>query len=568
MPVPTRKPKPASKPDRVTKAMIRNVADEQAVAAGCRFDEERAEHAVQWIESTCVLYEGDAAGQPLKLADWSLDVTRRLFGWVRWSDDWGRWVRRFRKASIWVPKKNGKSPTLAAWGLYLLAGDGEQGQKIYSVAKDGRQALISHTHAMEMVKRSPALSAECDINKQTGLITYRLTSSIYKVVAGDNPHSQEGLNGSVMVDETHVVDRQLMGILKGAGISRSEPLQIEVSTAGANPDSYGRERYEYAKQVEQKGGDINLLTAIYEAPQDLSEADLDADPVKWGKLANPAWGRLIKPEEYLADYQASRASATDLNLFKLYRLNIWQSAAAPWLREADWQACRQEYAAEDLAGMDCWAGLDLSRTRDLSALVLAFHFDEEDYRLLPFFWVPEERAKELSRFIPIYAWEKSGYIEITPGNVIDYGFIKARFRALAKMYNIKELAYDRTYAEELTQTLEQGQTDDKGVAIEEGTGVVRYAFRQSIMEFAGPTDDFERAVLSGKMGHNGHPVLSWQAGHVKVKVDAVRNKRPVKPGVGDYRTIDGIVAAIMAVARAKLAPRAASVYDTSGIYLL
>jgi phage terminase large subunit-like protein len=101
---------------------------------------------------------------------------------------------------VWIAKKNGKSPTLAAWGLYLLCADGEQGQKVYSVAKDGKQAMIAHTHAIEMVRRSPALSpdmgGECTINRSTGQITYHPTSSVYKVVAGDNPQSQEGLNGS------------------------------------------------------------------------------------------------------------------------------------------------------------------------------------------------------------------------------------------------------------------------------------------------------------------------------------------------------------------------------------
>lgn len=547
--------------DRVTRRWIRNAADQVAAKAGARFDEARAAHAVEWIQATCCLYEGDAAGQLMQLQDWQLDVTQRLFGWVQFSEDWGREVRRFRRACIYVPKKNGKSPSLAAWGLYLLCADGEQGQKVYSVAKDGKQAMISHNHAIEMVKRSPDLDRDCTINKGTGQITYHPTSSVYKVVAGDNQRSQEGLNGSIMVDETHVVDGRLMSILRGAGISRSEPLHVEVSTAGNNPDGYGKRRYDYAKLIEKDGSDTTTLTAIYEAPPELSHADLDADPAKYGKLANPTWGRIVKPQEYLAEYNAARTSLADLADFMMYRLNVWQASASPWLRESDWAKCRREFAEADLAGRECWAGLDLSKTRDMTALVLVFRGDEpETFRLLPYFWLPEETAQKYNHLAPFKAWGAAGLIELTPGGVLDYGFVRARFRQIAKQFNVRELAYDKTYAEETTQALEQGVMDDKGHVIEEGTGVTRYVFAQNAMTFASPTADFERLIIAGKLLHSGHPVLTWQVGHTRVKVDANTNKRPVKPSPDDYRKIDGVVAGIMGLARATLAP-----LDTPGI---
>ena len=550
-------------PDRVTRRWIRGPADERAARAGCRFDEERAAHAVGWVQRYCHLYEGEAAGQLMELRDWQLEVTMRLFGWVRHSEDWGREVRRFRRASVWVPKKNKKSPTLAAWGLYLLCGDGEPGQKVYSVAKDGKQAMISHTHALEMVRRSPELSAECQINKSTWQILHAPTSSVYKVVAGDNPQSQEGLNGSLMVDETHVVDRRLMKILRGAGISRAEPLHVEVSTAGSNPDGYGKERWDYGRKVESgEFEDEGLLFANYSAPQDLADADLDADPARYGKMANPAWGHTIKPAEYLQDYATAKASIADLADFKMYRLNVWQQSASPWLRESDWSACRRDFTADDLAGQECWAGLDLSKTRDMSALVLAFRGEGEEVRLLPFFWLPEETARKYNHLAPFLAWASSGHLELTPGGVMDYGFIRSRFRRLASVYRVRELAYDQTYAEETTQALEQGVTDASGRVIEEGTGVQRFVFPQRLMAFAEPVADFERLVIAGRLHHNGHPVLSWQAGHVKVKADANSNRRPVKPSHDDHRKIDGIVAAIMALARLKLAPAAGSLYDT------
>jgi phage terminase large subunit-like protein len=553
-----------ARPDKVTRSWICGPADEQAIAEGCRFDTERALHAVEWIERTCHLYEGDMAGELIRLMPWQREFISRLFGWVRYSKRLGRWVRRFNRAILFVPKKNGKSPLLAAIGLYLLAGDGEKGQKVYSVAKDGKQAMIAHRHAVEMVRRSPSLSRLCKINKGTGLIVYQPESGAYSVVAGDNQNSQEGLNGSVMTDETHVVDRRLARILRGAGISRSEPLHVEVSTAGNDPDSYGKERFDYAAETIRAGGDIRTLCVIYAAPQDLSPADLDADPTRWGREANPSWGVTIDPDEYLAEYAEALTSLSGLLDFMMYRLNVWQQAASPWLRAADWQRCRRDFTEEDLAGQECYAGLDLSRTRDMCALVLAFPEAEEGAQLLAYFWLPEDRAAELAHLAPYRQWAAAGHLVLTPGNVVDYGFIKREFRRLAAQFQIRELAFDRQYAEDLTQDLADGETDDAGNVVAEGTGVVRYEFSQTVTEYACPTADFERGVIAGTISHNGHPVMAWQAGHVKVRTDANQNKRPVKPKPGDHRAVDGIQAAIMATARAKLA-RGASAYETKGI---
>jgi phage terminase large subunit-like protein len=556
--------------DRATKKWIRNASDEKAAQSGCRFDESRGRFVVEWIERYCRLYEGEWAGQQMKLSDWQLDCTLRLFGWVRHSKKWNRLVRRFRAASIWVAKKNKKSPTLAAWGLYLLCGDGEPGQKIFLGAKDGRQARdIAGKHAVEMMLASRDLTQECRLNRNLMQITHLPSKSILLPLSSSNERhqqSKEGLNGSVLVDECHVVDRDFMRRMSRAGISRSEPLQIEVSTAGNDPQSYGRERFDYACQVERGDrDDSELFAAIYAAPQDLADVELGADPLKFGRLANPAMGHTVDPDEYVADYQKSRRTDQALADFKMYRLNIWQRASNPWLKAADWDACRDTFVEADLAGQTCWAGLDLSRTRDMSALVLVFATDQpESFRVLPYFWLPAERAQELDHLFPVRTWAAGGHLELTPGNVLDYGFVRARFRELALKFRIRELAYDPRFAEETTQTLEQGVSDNQGKIIEEGTGVPRFAFAQTDANFAGPTEDFERAVIAGRLKHNGHPVLTWQAGHGEVTIRPIsKSKRVIKAKKSDPRSIDGIIAGIMALARAKL--KTASVYESRGL---
>lgn len=566
--------------DSVTKSWIRGVADEQAAAAGCRMDEDRGRHVIDFMRNYLCLYEGESAGQPFTPMPWQEDFLIRLFGWVKFSPRYKREIRRFREASLWVPKKNGKSPTLAALALYLLCADGEQGQKVYLGAKDGQQAReIAGKHAIEMALSSPALMAECEINRSLMQITHRPTRSICKPISSGDSKAQkakEGLNGSTLIDETHVVDREFIGRISRAGISRSEPLHIEVSTAGDDPASYGKERYDYGKMVERDGGNEQLLFVCYEAPPELTDEQLAAEPLRYGEMANPSWNRTIDPEEFLADYHKSRRSLSEFGRFKMYRLNLWQKGSSPWLRPGDWAKCRRTFTEEDLAGHSCFAALDLSRTRDLTALALLFPWQErvdEDtvsdcFRLLVYYFMPEETAKDRNDKAPFLEWARQGWITLTPGGTVDYRFVRRKVRELGAQFDIRELAYDPWNAEETTQQISEGVVED-GQYLEEGTGVPRILFRQTIENFAPATDEFEKLVLEGRLHHNGNAVLTWQAGHVAVKADDIDNKRPVKPDRKDsIRTIDGIVAGVMTVGRAMREANAKSVYETRGVLVL
>ncbi|WP_254509879.1 terminase large subunit [Anatilimnocola floriformis] len=542
--------------DTLTKRWILNAADERAVANGCRFDEKRGQKVVSFFERFLHLYEGEFAGQRFVPQDWQADLLMRCFGWVRPSDHWQRDVRRFRKASIFVPKKNGKSPLGAGVGLYLLTGDGEQGQKVFSAARDGVQARIMHEHAMRMVQLSPSLSKHCKINKSTGRIAFLPTASTYSILAGDNINSQEGLNGSVVIDEIHVVSSQLASVLEHMGASRAESLQFEISTAGNNPEGYGRKQYEYGKSVER--GDFHddqFLFVAYEAPQDCTDEDIETKPEIW-QAANPSWGVTINEEEFRSSLNRAKRSLTDWSNFCMYRLNRWQASANPWLKQDDWSKCARNFSADDLQGMPCWLGLDLSKTRDLTAAVLVFpDADGETFWQLPYFFLPEEEAKAKNHLAPFLEWANDGYLELTPGNVLDYRHVLRRIAELSKQFDIQGVAYDKTYAEELTQTLEEEH------------GIERFVFEQSWRNFASGTADYERLVIGGKFFHPNHPLLSWQANHCEVKTDSNLNKRPVKPPHNSIKKIDGVVAGIMALSAAIARPATHSVYDQKGAVL-
>lgn len=547
--------------DAVTQSWIRNRSDELAVEAGCVFDEDRGREVCDWIESNLNLYEGELAGQPMTVAGWHREATMRLFGWVKYSERYKRWIRRFKRASVWVPKKRGKSPWLAGIGLYLMCADGEQGQKVYFAAKDGGQAReIAAKHALEMVLSSPFLSdpSVIDVNRSLMQLTHKPSRSILKPISsGDQAaaKAKEGLNGCILVDECHVVDRAFISRVSRAGISRSEPIFLEVSTAGKDPESYGKSQYDYGKRVE--AGDVvdhEFFFLCYEAPQQLTDEDLAADPLKWGRMANPEMGGGFDEDEFLADYNRSKNSLPDLADFKTYRLNIWQQAASPWLRIDDWNACRADFTEEDMIGRECYTALDLAKTQDMTSLALVFPWENGRYRILVYFFMPENGLKRVAdKTHGMLDWAARKWIAVTPGDVTDYRFVKKVFAEKYEKFTISKLVYDPWNAEQLTQEL----ADELGID--------REKFSQSVSAFNEPTQDFERFVISREIEHNGNPVLSWQMGHATVKTDANANKKPIKPTPDDPKKIDGVIAGIMAFAAARAGDENANWFRDSGI---
>lgn len=584
--------------DPVTQAWIRNESDAKAAAAGYRFDVARAAYTVWWIERYCRLYEGEWAGEPLVLrgchdevldlpirlewdaggkeesliraeiyaerfaagepVDWQYECTMRVFGWQGWSERWGRMVRRFRKSCVFVPKKSKKSPTLAAWGLYLLAGDSEQGQKVFFGAKDGSQAReIAGQHAVEMVEQSEDLSAVCKINRNEMRITHLPSKSFLKPISsGDSraQQSKEGLNGSLMVDELHVVDREFMNRVKRMGISRSEPLVAMFSTAGNNPDGYGKEQYDYGLDViEGRRDDHQYFAAVYAAPQSMTDAELEADPVKFGRIANPAWGHTIGEEEYLSDFRESNTSTVNLADFKMYRLNVWQKSAQPWKITQRWEACRSDRTLQSFRDEPCWMGADLSRARDMSAVVITFRDDsgeQTQYYQFAWAWIVREYAEKHATKAPFLQWEADGLIEFCEGT-IDLRQIEAVIREINEATPVREFRHDPAYANEISRRLE------------EDLGILAVPFRQTIMEYAKPTDDFEAAVTDGSLHHDGNPVYAWEVGHARVKSDPNNNRRIIKPTDDDYRKVDIIQAGIMSLSGAIASEAAKSIYATS-----
>lgn len=534
--------------DVVTRRWIRDASDELAVRNGCRFDEAAGVFVLEWMEEYLRLYEGVWAGEPFVCSDWQEEFVMRCFGWQRRNVSWRKelpdreWIRRFRSAFVMIAKKNKKSPTLAAVMLYMLAGDGVLGQKCFPGAKDGAQIRQNvMMHVVQMVEQSPELSAECVINKNLCSVFHAPTNSLLLPLSSSNSRTQkskEGLNGSCFIDEVHVVDEAFIRRIDRAGISRPEPLHLEVTTAGDDQDSYGFSRYLYSKAVASgEVEDDTHLSMVYEAPQNLSDADLAADPVKYGKMANPAWGHTVKEDEYLADYHRSRSSLRKLADFKMYRLNIWQATATPWLDMAAWDRC--DGAVDFDAGGPIYCGLDLSSKNDFTAFVCVQKQDDT-FAVKGHYWVTEDRARKHSDAgLPVYDWAAQGWVTICDGSRIDYAEVEAHIEQFCGEHTVMTVGHDPWNAEGTRQRIEsQGLTN-------------LVEIQQTFKGLSDASKSLETLVSSCRLAHAGDPVLRWMAKNATVRHDNHDNIKPVKPPRETMKAVDGVVALVMAIGEAE-----------------
>ena len=542
-------PKPTNKVRGTIKSQrrwIHSEADQLAFHAGCRFNERLALHAAEFFPKFLRHSKGQWAGKPFDLLPWQRDeLIMPLFGWVRPDG-----TRRYRRVFVEIPKKNGKSTLASGIGLYMLCADGEAGAEIYSVASDQDQASIVHGEAIHMADASEQLTACLKINRSTRNIGYGATNSYYRALAA-NPRTMEGRQiHCCIIDELHIWrGREAWDALRYGFRARTNPLQFIITTAGDDDQSVCYQQLERARGVLSGSiRDDSLLPLIYEAaPED----DWTIEPT-WAK-ANPSLGATFTAEALAEDVAAAKGRLSEEASFKRYTLNLWQKATNPWLSPDAWARNARSYSADDLHGQMCFGGIDLSRTRDMTAFALIFPCEEDGrtiYKQLVRFWLPEVAVEVYKDRIDIEEWKRDGWLEIIGE---DYDPVMQVIVEASQMFDLGGIAFDATYAFDLAKTASEEH------------GVEMFKFSQTVMQFAGPTAEYERLLGHEALWHNGNPILTWQAGHVQVKTDANANKRPIKPPNEDHRKIDGIVAAIMALDLVQRNEGLGSEYEDHGV---
>jgi phage terminase large subunit-like protein len=346
---------------------------------------------------------------------------------------------------------------------------------------------------------------------------------------------------------------------KFTGDARRQPLYFLITTAGRNKTSIC---YEVNRKARAILDGTKTDPAFYPVLFGMEEGDDWEDEAVWRRV-NPSIGTTINIETVRAAHKQAQENPADEIFFRQFRLNEWCNADVRWMPMDKWDACGEKINLSEFKDRECYAGLDLSSTSDLTSLVLVFppHEDDKKYTVLPYFWLPENSIDLRTRrdHVPYAVWKKSGVFFTTEGDVVDYDYITAFIAELVTDYGfqIKELAYDRYGAEKIRRDLEELGAEN---------GFTVFQFGQGYLSMSPPTKDLYQLVLERKIRHGKHPVFDWNMSNTIVEIDAAGNIKPSKKK--STEKIDGVVSLVMGLARAILQNQTTSAYETRGLLFI
>lgn len=539
------------------------------------YDKESATRATDLIESCCTHIEGELAGRPVRLEPEQKFRIEEVFGWKRKdAPEPENCTRQYRTLYLEVPRKNGKSTEAACIALVMLFQDHEAGAQIFSAATEMDQARIIFNIAKQMVLNDESMNKRVEILKDS--IYLPKWGAVYRPIPASHK-SKHGLNAScLIVDEVHVhEDRELIDVLRTSTGARRQPLEVYTTTAGVSRDSICWELHSRAlKLIDGELEDDTFLPFVYGA-----ELDDDWTDEKVWKKANPNLDVAVKVDKIRQECKRAMETPAYQNNFKRLFLNIWTTQEDLWIDPRKWDECRGIVDINSLSGHPCYGALDLSSTLDLSCFLLLFpvstgekelrdvmpRFDSkkeriqwyEAYRdgkekpeqieveknrflIWPKFYMPKENIWERvnNDKVPYDRWVEEGLITATPGNIVDYDFIRWDVNHAGEEFDIKEIAIDRWNATQITTQLA-------------GDGFEVFFHGQGYASMGQPSRDFEAMVRSKRIVHTAHPVMDWMVGNVAVDIDPAGFPKPHKGK--STEKIDGVVCAIMGLGRAMVA---------------
>jgi phage terminase large subunit-like protein len=510
------------------------------------------ERAVRFISKLTLV--GDFAGQPFAPRPWQADIVRRLFGTVRPDG-----IRRYRRMFLALPRKQAKTTLLAGIGCYLLFGEGvgKRGQPSYSASGDRAQASLIFKTMASMIRADPRLEQLCDIYDGYKRIECKPLGNSFEALSSE-AGLKHGLSpANVLFDEVHVLpNRELHDVLTTGFGARREPLTAYITTAGWDRHSLCWELWDYARKVRDGViDDPTWLPVLYEAGPD----DDWTDERVWHKVM-PALGDFCSLEFLRDEYRRAKDSPAYQNRFRQLYLNQWTEQAVRWLSLDRWDGCGLPFTEAELAeldGAECYAGLDLSQTRDLTSLGLSFP-TTDGVRVLSRSWAPEDGEwKREGRTADLYReWAARGHLRLTPGTVIDYDLVEADIAEDARRYQVRKLFADRAMALQLCLRLKNVH----GIDVE--------FLPQVPMALNSPTRELERLVLCGRLRHGGNPVLRWAVSNAAIKENATGLIQLHKAkSTGRIDPVAGVVNSLAALAVCA-GDEGGSVYEERGMLIL
>ena len=517
------------------------------------------------------------AGEPFRLSDWEREAIEQFYGVQVQLED-GSWARYRRFLYEELPKKNGKSEFAAALGLNHLLWDGEKRPQVGIFAADKNNADIIYQAAKYMVEHSCLGQPEHDPiawARDSRREIHTKYGGVLKVYSADAETKHGYSFSGIIIDELHAQpNRRLWDVLTaGSDAARRQQAVIVLTTAGDDPDrtSIGWEIHEKCRRI--------LAWRRGEPERDLDQDDPLWCPIMYGvsaltgddedriaaldiydervwRACNPGLGDNLSLRDFRAEARAARQSESAERLFRWLRLNQWIATKSvgwvpltlydktQWNRD-EWRTLpapqRRQAVRDALAGRRCYGGLDLSATTDLSAFTLLFPPQEGLERWVALFWAwrPEEGVLEAEQrdHVPYRDWARADFLELCPGDLVDYGAVEEAVAQAAAVFDLDTLGVDPYLSRTLTPRL-----------MERGVNVVEIP--QNVREMSPAMKELERLIRRREMLHEHNTAARWCFGNVRCAVDGNENIKPMKNR--NTGRIDMTVAWIIAMAVALL----------------
>ncbi len=530
----------------VRDACARHLRDlSEGAARGLVWDVEAAAKAIRYFPTILRLNGGQFEGLPFHLLRWQKFIVGSLHGWRR-TDGW----RRFRVAYVETAKGSGKSPLAAGIGLFGLTSDNEARAEIYAAATKKDQAMILFRDAVAMVDQSPELSrrlTKSGVGEKAWNLAYLQTGSFFRPVSADDGQSGPRPHVS-LIDEVHEHKTALVIEMMRAGTkSRRQALMFMITNSGADKTSPCWQYHQYAARV--CAGEL-VDDAFFGY---VCALDVDDDPIVdetcWPK-SNPSLLELDeagKPRDipgfrYLRE-QVNEARGMPSKESIVRRLNFcqWTDAANPWLSLDVWKAAARKIDRASLRGRRAVAGLDLSSTTDLTALVILVEplKPSDPWIQITEAWIPDEDVTRRGNrdMVPYAEWIALGHLNTTPGRAVSKLHVLRRLAAISEEFDLFSVAYDTWRIEDLKQLAEDG-----GVELP-----LMFPFGQGFKSMSPAIEQYETMLLNGQLVHDDNPVANWNASNaVCVGDDAGNRKLSKQKATG---RIDVTVASVMAAGR-------------------
>ncbi|WP_335936629.1 terminase large subunit [Streptomyces sp. PTD5-9] len=527
---------------------------------GAHYCEPRADKVVKFFAELLVHPAGALANTKFVLAAWQEnDIIRPLFGEVHWSDQWGRYVRRYTRATIVMARKNGKSALLSGIALYMLCADGEESAEVYGAAKNTRQAGKVFEPTVKMMRKSPLLARRLRHIKNARRIVDEKTSSHYEIITADAEAELGHSPHCFILDEvlSQPDDSLWRAMVTGAG-ARTQPLMLAITTETSGTDSFGADfideadrvmedpsraphHFAFVRKMPRTVEELERIRRLFPARPELPVSTDPWDEANWA-WPNPALGTFLSLQSLREDATEARESASGENAFRQFRLNQRVSQTSRWIAMDLWDenageiAANPDWLTDQLAGQVCHAGLDLSAKFDLTAWCLLF----EDGWVVWRFWAPEAVIPELDKATDgkFGEWVSAGWVRATDGEVIDYDAVYENIETDNDRYQIVSVTYDRWSGEPVRQE------------IEERTGLEMVESGTTYTHMTAPMTELMRMLKGRELRHGGNPVARWMADNLEAKrprddPDRVRPVKPERHKTG--KRIDGMPALCFAI---------------------